>query len=295
MSYILNALRKSERERQAIEPETVTARIVAHKAPRHQSTNRLVAALIAINLAVLVYFLGFNEKTANEKTPTAATQPEPSVVQPEASRAEIKSPALHETRSQPPKAFPIAAIVEARSAAPVTPPPGKPAVATKQPIEPAKQALAPSPLPVTQHAESTAVPAVKSDAAKEQPIEPVKPVLAPQQPDIQKGEPAKDIIQKPEPTTATVPTPPVQAHAPVQPKNDLPFLDELPSEFGRSLPDLPINVFSYSSTPAERFVMIDMVKYTPGQRIKDQLELKEIRADSIVVTYNDRTFKIKRP
>ena len=83
---------------------------------------------------------------------------------------------------------------------------------------------------------------------------------------------------------------------PAAPENtDLPYLDELAYEFQRSLPVLPINVFSYSAVPNERFVMIDMVKYIPGQRIKDLLEFKEIRSDAIVVSYKGRTFKIRRP
>lgn len=274
MSYILNALRKSERERQAIEPDTVTARIITHQPPRHQSATRLIAALIIINLAILIYFLGFNEKSANDKTlPAAATQPV-AVTPLETARSEMTPLPRSAARPMEPKAPPIAKIVEARTAAPATAAPDKPA------------------------------------AVKKQPIEPIKPVLASQQPVMQAVEPANDVVKKPVqvPTTAsaplpaTVPTPaPMAESAPapkplaVQAKSDLPFLDELPAEFGRSLPDLPINVFSYSSTPAERFVMIDMVKYTPGQRIKDQLELKEIRPDSIVVSVDGRTFKIKRP
>lgn len=258
MSYILNALRKSERERQAIEPDSVTNRIVVHQPPRQQMPSRPIVALIVINLAFLVYFLGFTQKTL-----PAATQAAAPVVQPvEVSPAERISTPRPVTKPPVPKTPAIADIVEARTAAPATPPPTKSAPAVK-------------PL-----------------------IEPVKPVLAPPQPVIHKVEPVEDIIKKPVqiPAAAAVPAPlPVPASAPVQVKNDLPFLDELPAELRRSLPDLPINVFSYASTPAERFVMIDMVKYTPGQRIKDLLELKEIRPDSIVVGYNGRTFKIKRP
>jgi|APLak6261669570_1056073.scaffolds.fasta_scaffold00137_11 general secretion pathway protein B len=256
MSYILNALRKSERERQAVEPDTVTNRIVVHQPPLHQNSTKLIAALIAINLAFLVYFFGFSEKT-----PPAVTQPVASVTKTtETSRLETTSQPHTTTKPAAPKIPPIAEIVEARSVASVTPP--------SQPAP------------------------VKPVAVKKQPIEPVKPMLESQQPVIQTVEPAEDAIKKPVQVAATAPaTLPV----PVQAKSDLPFLNELPAEFSRALPDLPINVFSYSSTPAERFVMIDMVKYVPGQRIKDLLELKEIRPDSIVVSYNDRTFKIRRP
>jgi general secretion pathway protein B len=252
MSYILNALRKSERERQAVEPDKVTNRIVVHQPPLHQSSTKLIAALIAINLAFLAYFFG-----VTEKTPSAVTQPVASVAKTsEASRLEI-APQPHMTaKPANPKIPPIAEIVEARAAVPVTPPP----------------------LP----------PPVKASAVKIQPIEPVEAAVEPKQPVIQAVEPAGEVVNKPAQPAAIAPLP-------VPAKSDLPFLNELPVEFSRALPDLPINVFSYSSSPAERFVMIDMVKYVPGQRIKDLLELKEIRPDSIVVSYNDRTFKIRRP
>jgi len=41
--------------------------------------------------------------------------------------------------------------------------------------------------------------------------------------------------------------------------------------------------------------MIDMVKYKPGQQIKDAMVLKEIRPDSLVVVYQNQAFQIERP
>jgi general secretion pathway protein B len=61
------------------------------------------------------------------------------------------------------------------------------------------------------------------------------------------------------------------------------------------VPSLAINVYAFTNEVADRFVMIDRVKYKVGQRINEELELKEIRVDSIVVNYNNRTFKIRRP
>jgi general secretion pathway protein B len=75
----------------------------------------------------------------------------------------------------------------------------------------------------------------------------------------------------------------------------IPFLFELPAEFRHTVPELKINVFVYSEQPAERFIMVDMIKYAVGERIKALLTLKEIRPDSLVVEYNNRTFQIKRP
>jgi len=38
-----------------------------------------------------------------------------------------------------------------------------------------------------------------------------------------------------------------------------------------------------------------MVKYKPGQQIKDAMLLKEILPDGFVIDYQNRVFKIKRP
>jgi general secretion pathway protein B len=77
--------------------------------------------------------------------------------------------------------------------------------------------------------------------------------------------------------------------------NDIPYLNDLPFEFRQNLPKFTINVFVYSKVPEDRFVMIDMVKYKPGQQIKNAMLLKEILPDSFTVDYQNRTFRIKRP
>lgn len=73
------------------------------------------------------------------------------------------------------------------------------------------------------------------------------------------------------------------------------MLSDLPFEFRQTLPKFTINVFVYSQDPEERFIMIDMVKYKPGQQIKDAMLLKEILPDGFVIDYQNRVFKIKRP
>ncbi|WP_036247903.1 general secretion pathway protein GspB [Methylobacter sp. BBA5.1] len=254
MSYILNALRKSEQDRQAVEPDKVTNRILAQQPRQPQRATRLIAALIISNLLILAYFLWFTQKP----------QPDASAVKPSlAPPVDIRPPREPEARPPEPKLPSIAEIVEARVI------PAKTATAIKKPL-----------------------------------TEPVKPAPAPPQPvrlkagPVEASGPADNAVDKP----ASLPgkkTGPVmtalEQPASLPAKNHLPFLNELPAEFRRELPSLPINVFVYSPKPAERFVMIDMVKYTPGQRIKDLLELKEIRSDSLIVSYNDRLFKIKRP
>lgn len=76
--------------------------------------------------------------------------------------------------------------------------------------------------------------------------------------------------------------------------SSLPFLSEMSPDFKRTVPPININVFVYSKNEDERFVMLDMIRYQQGQEIAGDLMLKEIRQNSIVVEYRNRTFKVSR-
>ncbi|WP_445371639.1 general secretion pathway protein GspB [Methylomonas sp. HW2-6] len=248
MSYILNALRKSERERQASQPDTVASRIVLQQSPERQAAAKIIAALLAVNAAILAYFLGIAPRMAAHDTPPPAT----SIQLPPQPLAESNRPEPADRLPLPakptPKAKPEPAHVAAAAAAAAV----KPVEAKKPPPDPV---VAAKPLPE---------PGVPSPAAQAAP-----------------------------PIRETV-TEPVPAAAPLPAKPALQALEDLPADVRQSLPALPINVYSYSPVPAERFVMIDMVKYVPGQMIKDRLELKQIMEDGIVVNYGGHLFKIKR-
>lgn len=235
MSFILNALRKSEQERQARQPENVTDRILPPQPPQNRSnTAKFIAFLFIVNVLIIAGFVWFIRKDLLSTSGTTAQAISPPL-------------SAQKTKLEPkpaPKAKPgtisIAELIEG----------GKP--------EPA-----PSPVPI------------KKPAA-----EPIKqPAMA--------SKPAQ-------PIAATIK---IQPDAPVAiPENeDMPFLNDLPFEFRQTLPKFTVNVFVYSPQPEERFVMIDMVKYKAGQQIKNAMVLKEILPDSLVVVYQNKTFKIKRP
>jgi general secretion pathway protein B len=56
-----------------------------------------------------------------------------------------------------------------------------------------------------------------------------------------------------------------------------------------------INVYVYSEDPEQRFVIVDMAKYRPGQRIGDGPLLEAITPNSLVLHFEDRQFRIRRP
>ena len=254
MSFILNALRKSEQERQALQPETVTDRILLHQPQQNRSkTAKFFAFLILGNvliIACIVWFVGNNPIPTPETKAQAISKPLSAQDMTFKSKAIAKSvqPERPVQKAEP-KTTSIAEWVEAQK---------------------------PEPAPL-----------------------PVKPVIT--------KKPAPNTIKQPaiinKPGLPTQITPAIAAVVKVERdppeilpvKKDIPYLIDLPFEFRQTVPNLGINVFVYSQHPEERFVMIDMVKYKPGQQIKDAMVLKEIRPGSLVVVYQNQTFQIKRP
>ncbi|MGZ8180384.1 MAG: general secretion pathway protein GspB [Methylobacter sp.] len=241
MSFILNALRKSEQERQTRQPENVTDRILLPQPPQNRSnTAKFIAVLFIVNVLIITGFIWFIRKDLLSAPGTTA-------------QAVSLPLSAQETKLEPkptPKAKPgtisIAELIEGEKPEPAP----SPVIAKKPAAEPIKQ------------------PAMDSKPA--QPIQATPPIAAPIK------------IQPDAPVT-------------IPEKEDIPFLNDLPFEFRQTLPKFTVNVFVYSQQPEERFVMIDMVKYKAGQQIKDTMVLKEILPDSLVVVYQNKTFKIKRP
>jgi len=292
MSYILNALRKSERERQAVEPDAITNRIAIDQSPRHHNSAIVVLTLIVINVAILTYFLGFTEK---EK----ANEPE-LVTRKTSESLPVENKPLPVATDQPQVMTPSTAPepIQKDEVGLVKPTTVNKAVELKKSNH-AGKAVSPVVPPVS-------IPAISK---KEKPIDIPPAVAKPIVSDIpiatvidSNHENLPKLLDQHEETLAKPDDNPIMEVAPKRneepkpsPPAGLPFLDELPYEFQRELPAFVINVYSYSPVATERFVMIDMVKYVPGQQIKDLLEIKEIRSDGIVVNYKGRAFIIRRP
>lgn len=260
MSYILDALRKSEQQRQAIQPDNVTDRILVNPAQPKQKPTKWIATLMIGNLLVIAYlFWFFTHKTPEEpqqKTKVADT-PEQQLL-PLTSEKRVLQPAdIAEDRIQ---------------------------LTTDQPIaEPSKPtSTAPS---IADIVETKKMAAIQRPSTK--PIV-EKKAIAPKKE-------AATRVDEPQPIRREAPKQ-VQEKPILPPQNKgTPDLNELSYEVRNTLPNLTINVFSYAQQPEERFVIIDMVKYKTGQLIKGSVTLKEIRPDSVVLQYGGDTFRVERP
>lgn len=72
-----------------------------------------------------------------------------------------------------------------------------------------------------------------------------------------------------------------------------PDLAEFPNEYRKKLPDMELNVISYSEDPKRRFVMIDLQMYREGQRVKAGPRLEQIHADGAVLSYAGKRFMLR--
>jgi general secretion pathway protein B len=260
MSYILDALRKSEQQRQAMQPDTVKERIrVSPWQPKQKPTQWMIALAVG-NLLVIAYLIWFLTQKepeqaqrrvaviTQEKQPIEPVKPNlpQTVTEQDADAINIKQQNIKQEGNLPTLPS-IAQLLEEKQAA----------------------------IKIVETQKAT------QQTQAKKPITVKKELLMPKLNDREfDGEPIELPPKKPVNLSANKGTP---------------NLNELPYDFRNSLPNLTINVFSYAHQPEDRFVIIDMVKYRSGQLIKGVVTLKEIRPDSIVLQYRGDTFKVERP
>lgn len=76
---------------------------------------------------------------------------------------------------------------------------------------------------------------------------------------------------------------------------EIPLFSELPSELRRRIPSIKVNVHAYSQLPQEQFIIVGMVKYRPGEQIGNELVLEEVTRDGLVLRFQDQPFRLRRP
>lgn len=301
MSYILEALRKSERERQAGQAAPPVPIPLNQAPPRRRGLAWSAAFLIVLNGAVLGYlWLTRWGNNGPVTQPTAAESAGPTV-----EPAAVKNAAAPGVTAVPSDSVPVISSPEE----------------IPQPAKDMPPALA-----RTEQAPAAQRPEAKADNPVNPPVtppKPSKPKSAPSEstersptPITEKrlGKPAEKTRQPidQEPLTESAASenanPPVAFRAPAsapetrdpppRPLADepaIPFIHALPIDFQQRVGPITINVFAYSEQPEERFAIIDMKKYRVGDSIQGGAELLEIRSDSLVLRTEGRKFRIPRP
>jgi general secretion pathway protein B len=104
------------------------------------------------------------------------------------------------------------------------------------------------------------------------------------------GPPMVRQIQAPAVAPATIP--PLSEAQPAQ-DEVLPTPMDLAAS-GTSLPDLHLDIHVYSAKPAERFVFVNMRKYTEGQALKEGPTLERITSDGAILNQHGLRFLLPR-
>jgi general secretion pathway protein B len=74
----------------------------------------------------------------------------------------------------------------------------------------------------------------------------------------------------------------------------LPTIQELAAS-GRTFPDMRINVHSFADKPAERFVFVNMRKYGEGQTLQEGPAIERITEEGVVLNQQGLRFLLPRP
>jgi general secretion pathway protein B len=247
MSFILDALKKSENERQRqVGPSLADVQISQRRNDKPWWVVA-VAALLVLNLGVLLVVL-MRDGDAKSSAPHAApaNAPAPAAATPTGTQVPLPASASRMPRGDPPVAAstnPAAHSLADEAGA------DEPAVAPGADPQLSSAATVPEGPPMVR------------------PIEP--PAVAP---------------------AAVHPLPQTQ---PAQDQETLPTSTSLMAA-GTALPDMHLDIHVYAPKPADRFVFVNMRKYTEGQALKEGPTLERITPDGAILNQQGLRFLLPR-
>lgn len=275
MSFILDALKKSESDRQRQSGPSLFEVKVAPPRRTIPVWAMAIAALLAINVVVISWML--LRHAAAQRT-TAAT-----------ASAGAAAP------STAPASTPAARTAAPPAAASSPPPAARTGQAPGRDVTSGAFASAPSSPPPAATAAGAAQAAAASPSAVTGPLAAGAP-----------GAPASTRAQEPGAGTDTVsagapaaPNPGDYAPA-VQPaaaqgsgaSGGLPLYPQIVATDG--LPTLHLDLHVYAKNPKDRFVMINMHKLVEGDSLPDGVHVDAIRPDGVVLSYHGTRFLLPR-
>jgi general secretion pathway protein B len=268
MSYILDALRKSDQQRKRGVPLLLAAQ-APMSAPKRAP--RLLYGMVALVLLGAGMVIGWLRPWQQEQAIPAARV----VLSPAATTANAAAPA-------PPEVLPRTA----REARPQELPPTGPAAS---PIAPAPEEAA-----TIATAQQRAATQTSNKAAKQAPAQRADKKATPAPPAIEaaavesQAVPQPATVQAPDQSAATAPRADAQAGAPAQTAVSI---NELPVSIQKDLPALSVMVHAYSDDPAKRMVGINNRLLHEGDEVAPGLKLERITLEGMILNYKGYSFR----
>jgi general secretion pathway protein B len=247
MSFILDALKKSENERQRQVGPSLADVQVSHRRVEKPWWAVAVAALLVLNLGVLLVVLmrdGDAKPVASQ--PALPATPPAQIDQQPGTQVPLPASASRMPRGNPP--IETSTSVAARSLA--------------DEAGTADTAIPPE-----------ADPRLSAAAAVPEGPPLVRPIEAP--------------------AVAPAPTRPVFESQTAQSDAALPTPMELAAK-GTTVPELHLDIHVYSAKPVERFVFVNMRKYTEGQTLNEGPQLEHITPGGVVLNHRGLRYLLPR-
>jgi general secretion pathway protein B len=310
MSLILEALKKSERQRRLGESPSIGSPIMAVR--RRRSLLPVLVVLIAIALVGLWWMRRASEAPPSE----AAAVPAGSPAQKVASKEEAASPPARSAITfdgLPPSANPAAETAQGSAAtrvprSKVAPDAtagmrpdlrekvksGELVVANPQLLKPGQPATIKESEPQPASANPDAVETTRAALAAQ-----AVAVPPPPPPDAAGSRPARSIAPartppRPEATAAAQGNPTVSVPvAGTAPADAIKLIWELPYAVRRELPEIKLTMHVYANAPENRFVIVNDARHVEGDDI-DGMKIVEIRSDGVVFEREGQRFLYPR-
>jgi general secretion pathway protein B len=228
--------------------------------------------------------------TSGSQDPFVATQPSKANDDP-AARASIKE-MRDRRRANANRGDNAAAPVGAGRPMPnmqrATPPSNAPAV-TAAPPRPASAVVAPPATAVTPVPRPAAPVAVAPNPAQP----PLPPAPTPKATDANPS--AAQVTARAPKTPGTIglpvnPPAPAQANVPAKQTPSAQPYSELPFSVRKALPELRLSMHVYTADPAQRFVVLNDSRIGEGDKTNDDVYVREIRPDGVVLEFQSQRF-----
>ena len=290
MSYILDALRKAERDRQTTPVPTIDA---VHAPPLVERTLRiwpwLVAGALAVNAVVLVaVFRPRHVEVPASAGPTTAQGIVPAAPAEAVTRSVREPAAAPATAPSRAAAGDGAAVTKAPRAEEADVPLAAPSRMAERPVA--------AVVPKTPEPARGAEPAPSTETPNVAPPEPIAPSTRQPAPASRPGE-AVASPGAPRARLDTTPTKRPDGAAPAAPARRTeaaaPALQDLPASFRESAPKLRLEVLLYSDAPAERMVFINGRKYREGDTVEGTAVVETIVRDGAVLSYQGQRYLLR--
>ncbi|MBI3899138.1 MAG: general secretion pathway protein GspB [Gammaproteobacteria bacterium] len=265
MSYILDALRKSEQDRrEAQSPSFGEMSSVAFVRPHQRLVVLAAIVIVVLGIAAIGAYAVWKPRPTTASSPAAVPAALATAAETLKIATDLQPAIVPTTPASVPVLEPGATAVGQNTAAPVNevPPP----------------ALKPAPFVSATSSSDNTVRNLEEEARVELP--------------------------KPAAVTANVQKPSARAAVPVTVNNAvsnntassaIKFLRAMPPDFQQSLPALVVNIHIYAPVESERILYINNHQYQAGDKVRDDIVIEKIVEDGAVLSYRGQRFKLPRP